>query len=384
MVALFGLFGVVTMVSRGNFRPGLPPVSLFPLWALLVWAAVSSFWSMDGDAAQGLTFRLVLLCLAGWLSLAQCLLPWSPPSRRVFENALLFGYGLGLLALLTGYIHAEVAGDSLWGSYYFDPLTTMNNGAVVMALLMWPAALIVWRRFHPLATVGLGFIVTGGLSFLSSGASLLSVVTGMIVFCVVFLFKRRGGFAVAVITAILILAAPQVVTVGFSSDAVQSLIAKAPPSVGHRQKMWDFAVSKIGEKPALGWGMDASRNIPQEEFRLLPNMEIMPLHPHNAALQIHLELGLPGALLAAVLVIAVFAQILKPGTSRQSMSINAAGASAYLSVASVSYGVWQNWWVGTAWALAAILALMSHDQYFRIPERKAGPEPNGDEERRRP
>jgi len=31
-------------------------------------------------------------------------------------------------------------------------------------------------------------------------------------------------------------------------------------------------------------------------------------------------------------------------------------ARAYLAVAAVSYGAWQNWWVATAWALAALMA----------------------------
>jgi hypothetical protein len=34
----------------------------------------------------------------------------------------------------------------------------------------------------------------------------------------------------------------------------------------------------------------------------------------------------------------------------------AGAAGAYLAVAAVSYGMWQNWWVAVAWALAALTA----------------------------
>jgi O-antigen ligase len=104
--------------------------------------------------------------------------------------------------------------------------------------------------------------------------------------------------------------------------------------------------------------MDASRAIPQEDRRLAPNMEIMPLHPHNALLQVRLELGLPGAALVAAILSILFAKVIGGIGDRTARAFAAGAAGAYLAVAAVSYGMWQNWWMATAWALAALMAVV--------------------------
>ena len=72
-------------------------------------------------------------------------------------------------------------------------------------------------------------------------------------------------------------------------------------SVGHRLLIWDFAGKRIAERPLLGWGLDASRAIPGGKELIRPDQKRLPLHPHDAALQVWLELGLPGAVLFALL-----------------------------------------------------------------------------------
>ncbi|MBC8338933.1 MAG: O-antigen ligase family protein, partial [Alphaproteobacteria bacterium] len=109
-------------------------------------------------------------------------------------------------------------------------------------------------------------------------------------------------------------------------------------------------------KPLWGWGMDASRAIPQDDRRLAPNMEIMPLHPHNAFLQIRLELGVPGVIITATLVYLFFSGLGVVG-DRFSAAVMTGAGGAYLTVASVSYGIWQNWWLAFAWSLAAMMVM---------------------------
>ena len=134
-------------------------------------------------------------------------------------------------------------------------------------------------------------------------------------------------------------------------------MSELPASTRHRLVMWGFVAEKIQEKPLWGWGMDASRSINQGERRLARNMEIMPLHPHNAFLQVRLELGLPGAIIAATLVGLFFVTVVGGVGDRFSRAMMAGTGAAYLSVAAVSFGIWQNWWVALAWALAALTGL---------------------------
>jgi len=75
---------------------------------------------------------------------------------------------------------------------------------------------------------------------------------------------------------------------------------------------------------------------------------------------VRMELGLPGAILVAALVGLLFSGIGRAG-DRFSGAMLAGAVGAYLTVAAISYGVWQNWWVAFAWALAALM-LMAADK----------------------
>jgi O-antigen ligase len=148
--------------------------------------------------------------------------------------------------------------------------------------------------------------------------------------------------------------------------------AGLPPSAAHRLLIWDFVGDRIAERPWFGWGMEASRNIPghrdaaapevRERFGLTgphaeswaPRAELLPLHPHNGPLQLRLELGLPGVLLAAAL-----AWLLGLAAARSAAPPVATAMLAAGSVtAMLSFGAWQEWWVGAELlALAAAAAL---------------------------
>lgn len=355
LVTAAGLAGLVRWWVEG--RPGLSAdLSLIVvLAALALWSAVTASWALAPFQALFLVARLIAVAVAG-VGLLFAVSHLDDRYRRNAENALLGGMALGLAALAAGFVYVKVTGDSLWDSYYFDPLTTLNNGAVAISLLAWPALAVLWRRGQRW-TAGIAVVaVYAGFTFLSSGAALLAPVMGLAGFLIVWFFGRRGALALAAFSAFLVLAAPQVVTSSFSVGKVGEITAELPPSAQHRLKMWAFAVEKIDEKPLWGWGMDASRAIPQDDRRLAPNMEIMPLHPHNAFLQVRLELGIPGAVIVAALV-GLFFVVAGRIRDRFAGGVIAGAGGAYLTVAALSYGVWQNWWVAFAWALAALTAL---------------------------
>lgn len=367
LVVFAGIAGFVAWLSSS--RPKIPfPHSLtLTVGILIAWAAISSFWSMSEVKAIALSFRLAGLCLAG-LFMLHVIVECSTAVRERLKTNLLVAYCLGLFALATGYFYAEYTNTSLWSSYYYDPLTTLNNGAVIMALLLWPVTVIVWERMGPIAGILLVPIVISELLFLSSGASILSISVGLIAFILVLFFGRRMVLGIGVVIAGLFLVAPALTGSVPQSETSKNFIAKMPPSVDHRLKMWNFVSAKIDEKPFFGWGMDSSRHLPQDAFRLAPNMEIMPLHPHNAALQIRLELGWPGTIIGAALIFALFRSIQRSHSPRITMAINVSTTTAYLSVGAVSYGVWQNWWIAIAWLLtvAATIALPRKNAYSNL------------------
>ncbi|NQU60321.1 MAG: O-antigen ligase family protein [Rhodospirillales bacterium] len=366
LVVVTGLAGLVGWLGKESPRPSFKLSILTILSALALWAAASAAWAIIPANALLLVLRLVFVVVSG-AGLMFAISRLDLNFHRHAENALLVGWVVGLSIMAVGFVCAMKTGDSLWGTYYFDPLTTLNNGAVALSLIAWPALAVAWRRSRKWAAAGV-VMAYFGFIFLSSGTALLAPAVGLVGFFIVWFLGRRGAVAVGAIAAILVLASPQLVNSFLSVDSVGNIAAKFPPSARHRLKMWAFAVEKINEKPLLGWGMDASRSIPQEDRRLAPNMEIMPLHPHNAFLQTRLELGIPGAVIVAALVGYFFIVVAGGGKNRFCCGIMTAAGLSYLTVASLSYGVWQNWWVAFAWALAALTGLALRNYSSPTPE----------------
>jgi hypothetical protein len=88
----------------------------------------------------------------------------------------------------------------------------------------------------------------------------------------------------------------------------------------------------------------------------------MPLHPHDAALQWQMELGVPG--LALGLLIAGWA-IARIGWHKGLSPVRRAAALAVaiemLTVGMLSFGIWQEWWLSTLWLAAALFAATGRD-----------------------
>jgi O-antigen ligase len=118
-------------------------------------------------------------------------------------------------------------------------------------------------------------------------------------------------------------------------------------SWGARVAIWRFAADRILERPLWGWGLDASRAFPA-----------IPLHTHDAAMQLWLELGLPGAALAAAFFVWLIGRIDKiEAGDRPAAAAAAASLSAYLVVGALSFGAWQEWWLAlAALACATVIA----------------------------
>ena len=145
LVAVAGLAGLARWAEEGRPGPSNHYLLIGVLAALAVWAGISTVWSFEPARGLVLVARLAGVAVTG----AGLLFAFSrlgPAYRRNAENGLLAGVATGLAILAVGYVYAKATGVSLWDTYLYDPLTTMNNGAVAISLLAWPAMALAWRR----------------------------------------------------------------------------------------------------------------------------------------------------------------------------------------------------------------------------------------------
>jgi O-antigen ligase len=345
---------------RAGWRPSLPqgPVLLIGL-LLAAWGAITTLWAPDPGRAALLAVTLAaMMLLAHWAAAAAQgarLLPWIG-FGLVFGLAAAFAdwqSGNALRAAVRGL--KEVPEALMFG---------LKPAASLMALLLpmgfalpWP-----WVARAALLLLGAGVLIT-----LPGETARLATIAGLGAAALSLAAPRLMPRLVGAGVALAILAMPLLVGL-----IPQIPSASLPPSAVHRLVIWDFTAARIAEKPITGWGLEASRAMPgggarpdaatldrlnikapaQRDFLAMPHVQVMPLHPHNGALQLWLELGGIGALIGAALMLA-----LGVAASRSAAPEVGAGMLASAAVTGMlSFGLWQAWWVASL--LLAMVALM--------------------------
>lgn len=130
-----------------------------------------------------------------------------------------------------------------------------------------------------------------------------------------------------------------------------------PRSTYHRLLIWGFATERIAERPILGWGFNTSRAMPGGQKNLDISEIAMPLHPHNAALQWRLELGILGALFGAGLILVSTEMARRYAAGRVARAGAVAAIGATFVIAMISFGAWQTWWVSGMFLIAGFTVL---------------------------
>jgi O-antigen ligase len=225
-----------------------------------------------------------------------------------------------------------------------------------MAMIVWPAAALLWRRGRVWAALILCAAVVIILSQMASGAALLGVVAGGLTAAVA-LTHRKAGRALLVVATIVALAGTALAANEIARRDWQDA-EWLDFSARHRVEIWNYAIGLIEQKPLTGWGFDASRDF--KDRRLIDERgerQLMPLHPHSAPLQVLLELGVVGAAIVFVLLILLTGRI--EGLSKPSRVCGQALFVSTLAIACTAFGLWQNQWLAMMWSVALLIPLTS-------------------------
>ncbi len=346
-LALLGLW------LRSEPLQRIPRLPSLLIALLLLWFAAASSWSPDPARAVLLSLRLAGLFAAA-LALFAVARGLPNAARRRIALALTLGLALGIVLMieerlfgapLMALLHGDIDNE-------YHRLSRLNRGATALAILSWPVAALLWReRLGPWA-LGLPFGLLLGLLAFESTAALLGLAGGLAVALLATLSLRTAR-VLLILTIVAALAGGSFIARGFFAAGL-SEASWLQSTARHRVHVWNFAAERVLERPLLGWGFDAARNIPAqgaEPYR--SKTKVMPLHPHNAALQINLELGVPGTVLVALLLAAMIA-----GTVRLTREAGPAAlgmAATAMLIALTAYGIWQNQW----FALLALAVVMT-------------------------
>ena len=331
------------------------------LGALVVWGGLSALWSIDPRRSLILDLRLAAL-FAVALALAAASSRVASPRHLTLVFAA--GTALGIVLAVVDLVGA----GSL--SHYVSVRPFMawrlNQIAAWLTLILLPgSALLVCRGQRLLAWVAVAVMVATVYALADTTAKLAF---GLSLPVAALVYVRRGAVCriAAALAVVAILAAPVTLPRLAHLPSVFATVDAFKGSAGHRLLIWSFTGAHIAERPLAGWGLDSARAIPGGKVEIRPGQAALPLHPHDAALQVWLELGFPGAGLFALLVGLLWWRLGEAPWPR--LYAAAAGGSLFTAtaIALSAWGIWQEWWLGTlALALFAIIVMA----------REAGPIP---------
>ncbi|HQS84554.1 MAG: hypothetical protein B7Y25_06605 [Alphaproteobacteria bacterium 16-39-46] len=336
---------------------------LFILFCLWVYMTFTAFWSLQPLYALGTALRLLFLfALTGTLISQIRNLP-LPLIKKCLLGFVASWSVLILLLILT--LILDILGHELsWinNVNFLKKPSQITRPALFASLFFWPScAFFIFQTkhsffqrqspfFQEILFFTLGISVVFITYFLNMSAASLGLFLGLSVY--LFLKKFPSFFSILLNAA---------VGLGFvfpfcTKYILNSLlfISSHKPSWAHRLVIWDFVSDAIKQCPYLGWGLEASRFLPSSTIELFLTEETsplflntLPLHPHNAFLQVWLEGGVIGASLLSCFLFFLISFLKKTYFVPKERALIGGTFITFLTPFYVSFGVWQTWWLST-------------------------------------
>jgi O-antigen ligase len=360
LTALAGLASLPLLMEERR-----PSIGLALLVGLLAWGLATTAWSpvapltpdfRDYDQVEGLTWLKLILQTPLYAAVAFAASRAPPRLARQALLALAAGLAVLVLVLLfegmTGALIYQWIQSRL-GEPHRPDLARRNvaRACYPLVLVFWPVALTLWRMRLGWVNILFGVGLLASPIMLGVDAPLAALFVSLGVFVLVRQAGQPGLYICSAGAAAYFAFAPVVV-------GALGTVAGHKESWGARAEIWRVVLEQISRHPLRGWGLDASRILP----------EPVSLHPHDMALQIWFELGVAGATIAAVFWAWLFWSLMSvEARDRGLAAAGAAAASAYLTIGALSFGVWQEWWLALGALTAAVFALsnVSSTAYLR-------------------
>lgn len=362
LLSLVGLLTLPGLEVREADRP-----AALALLVLVIWAAGSMLWSPYEPEALWSSNAVKLACQSVLYWAAYCAVRRAEPQglRRAMA---VFMWGMSGLSVVI--IVEAVSGAAL---YQFirqatnDPIRpdlavrNVAQAVFVLAVLWGPAALAAIRLgWWQLAVLMAAGVVAGAVG-LNADAPLIALAAACVFGGAVYRWPVIAPRALGVGAGFFFLTTPLIIWALRAQGAYGAVQDKVSLSWSMRMDYWSYAVDWISDKPLRGWGLDASRMFG-------PGIR---LHPHDAALQVWLELGVIGAAAATILWVTLFHRVERRAPDLGAVAA-AAAAVSYLTFAAVSFGVWQEWWLALG-ALAVVTAAGGQRLAAAVANPKAAP-----------
>lgn len=330
---------------------------------VIVLASIVSIYALFGILQDGTRTRL--LGKPAIILVALMLFAYVWAFRAAFDRErIVRGLFYGIVGGLIG-----VIGLSAWNGLAFSPFAqsfglqlqptpisiyALNDELKILSILMFFAAagLKSYHRFVPLALALTIFFVSfwthaavintsGNLRLTHTASDVVQF--GLPLVMAVFLIAHyRPRLTINIVfsgIAVLLVAAPWIFQIWY--DVVQGLDLPRAMKFLVRAEIWDKVAELSLDKPLFGHGLDAIRYMDKIGFAQKYYIGEQLSHPHNMFLQLWMDMGLVGVLLAGLIGYFAWKAVLALHFTAQPAII--AGISMYVLFALATHSLWQTW-----------------------------------------
>ncbi len=368
VIAALGIIVPAILERRRIPVVGRPLLILLIL--LVLWGALSASWSIYPIGSVTTALQLLALFASGAVAMGGIALLDGAGAARI-GRALVMGT-MAALAIYTIEMALNSPIQSLLrqsGAGLEQIYSPFNRGLAVLVLLLAPALIALRRAGYVPLAIGL-FGAAVAIVYVYYGSSVAAAMAcGIVAAALSFIGRGPMTRLIGWTVAAMVMAAPFVAREVITPAAFETVgRAVYNLSVPHRLAIWEFVGGKALERPFQGWGLDAARSFPDGKSTVpvttracqppcSVEVQRLPLHPHNMALQWWLELGLPGAALGAAVLFWLFRQIPRVAADRTEGALLVGQLTAATAIAGLSYGAWQSWWLATLMLAMAFSAV---------------------------
>jgi O-antigen ligase len=243
--------GIVQILARGRVRP----LSWFHVLAVLfvLWAGVSTFWSIDPDATRTRFMTYVQLAVLVWLIWETA---WSPERARSLLQAYILGAGAAAVVTIHHYASGIAAGG------YVERFSALNQDPNELGLTLALGLPMAWyvslsqphRRFAWMWPLYVPLAMTATLLTASRGAFLALLVALTVIPATQGRLRLRTKAALYALAA-----AALVVAATFAPETSLERLRTTRADIGTgyfggRGKIWRAGLDVAREHPLIGVG----------------------------------------------------------------------------------------------------------------------------------
>jgi len=368
---LAAIASLYTLIAQKSWRLSIPGPLGLSLLALVLWGVASLTWTVSQNLSWSLA-RTLPLAMAGGYLIVYSVKQLNPVGLHFVGRATVFGLSLGVILavadIASGYA-LSMAMQILrkggeWTSYM--PGFVINNGVTVLVLFLWPVCIFLFNHNRRLAAL-VGVAAVAAIAAVSTSfASIIAVAVGCTSFALAYLVPRHIYKMTVAGLALLFLASPFFMTALPDARTIGKDLPELDYGVYPRLVIWQYASNLIMEQPVTGYGLKTSRTLNTESepipFVFMDNGKLehgntnaISLHTHNGIIQLWLELGAVGALIGLAIILSVLHGIKNIATSATVKALLYASLLSSVCLISVSYGLWQSWWMASLWLQGALI-----------------------------